>query len=448
MGVSPETKVGIFTASALLVLFSLFFWLNRVSFLQKGSEIDIVFERIDGLRPGAPVKYVGVDVGRISSIFFEGNHIIVRVHINQGFTVPLASKAFIASAGVVGDKFLDLHPLKAGEAPRSDNRIQGQTPATLDQFYVSAYEVMQSVKQTVDSINSLVADPALANSIRNSLANIEKLTNAAHQLIAANEVTLNSLVENATRASNELAQAGATANHLLREIEANGQTAGQIRDILTHINSISANLDKFSGILADKGPQIDVMAEDVHQTMNSINAAAQSVTKALNSVSSDGSGNPNLKQTIDQAAAAAQKVGAFVKNFEKVSLINQAGVNYHSSENVAANYQIDLNLNEQKAFRVSLEDIGHDNLATFQYNLKYPRVAARVGIYRNQVGIGLDLKTPFNHTLGIDLWDTREPYLGLTSKWQVNNSWSLALGAYSSLEEPDTLWNAGWWYKF
>ncbi|HYH02998.1 MAG TPA: MlaD family protein, partial [Bacillota bacterium] len=286
MGVNPETKVGIFTACALLVLFSLFFWLNRVSFLQKGSEMDIVFERIDGLRPGAPVKYIGVDVGRISSIFFEGNHIVVRVHINQGFEIPLASKAFIASAGVVGDKFLDLQPLKTGEAPRTDNRVQGQAPATLDQFYESAYEVMHSVKQTVDSLNSIVADPALANSIKNSLANLEKLTSAANQLIVSNEAALNNLVQNATRASTELAQAGATANHFLQEIEANGQTAGQIREILAHINTVTANLDKFSGILADKGPQIDVLADDAHQTMNSINAAAQSVNNAINSFSS------------------------------------------------------------------------------------------------------------------------------------------------------------------
>ncbi|HEY8463151.1 MAG TPA: MlaD family protein [Bacillota bacterium] len=451
MGVNPETKVGIFTAGALVALLSLFFWLNRVTFMQKGSEIDIVFERIDGLRPGAPVKYVGVDVGRISSIFFEGNQIIVRVHINQGFKVPLTSKAFIASAGVVGDKYLDLHPLKAGEQPLPGNRIRGQTPASLEEFYSTTYEVMNTVKQTVDSLNKLLADPALAASIKNSLANMEQLTATANQLINHNQAALNTLVRNTALASAELARASATVNQFLNGIAANGQTAADLQEILIHIKSVSTNLDKFTAILADNGCEISTLADDAHQTMGAISGAAQSVTKAVDAVSSGQGNAANLKQIIGQAANAAKKVSVLVNNFEKMSLHNQAGLSYRSADaadELTANYQLDLNFDEQKAIRFSWEDIGHDNLATLQYNFKKPAFHTRVGLYRNRVGVGLDLKTPFNHTLGIDLWDTRDTNLGLTSDWKLNDYWSMRLGASSELEDPDTLWNVGLWRKF
>jgi phospholipid/cholesterol/gamma-HCH transport system substrate-binding protein len=451
MGVTPETKVGVFTTAALLALFSLFFWLNRVNFLQKGAEVEVIFERIDSLRPGAPAKYIGVDIGRISKIYFEKDYIVVAVHINQGFELPHTSKATIASAGVVGDKFLELEPLKPGETPLPGKRIKGYPPASLDQFYDKAYQVLESLQTAIDSINKLVNDPETTNSIKNSLVNIEKITASAKRMIATNEVIINELVRNANTASIQLAEASATANRFLGQFTADGRTVSDLKEALAYIKKVSIDLEKFSAILAEQGPQVGVIMDDAHKTMQSINQAAQSVNKAVNSLTGSGEGEgggPGIRETLNQAGSAVQKVSTYVNNFEKISLTNHLGMGYRSTDNLTVDYRMDLNFNGQNGLALGVEDIGHANEATLQYKMIKPSFDGRVGIYKNQFGLGVDAKPSSNCTFGVDLWDTHAAKFGLSSNWRFTPVWNITLSAYSELTENDPVWSVGCWRKF
>jgi phospholipid/cholesterol/gamma-HCH transport system substrate-binding protein len=450
MGVNPETKVGILTAFTLLTLFSLFIWLNRVTFLQKGSQAEVVFDRIEGLRPGAPVKYIGVDIGRINKIYFENRHIIVVVHIDQGFELPETSKAIIASSGVIGDKYLELQPLKAGERPLANHRIQGTAPVSMEQLYAGAFEVLKSVQQTVEALNQIVADPANATSIKNVLANLEKVSASAERLIAGNETTVNSLVRNADLTLTQLAQASATANRFLGDL-ADPKTAGELKELIANINTISANLEQFTGLLAAKGPQLTGLTDDAHQTMTAITQAAQSITTAVNTFNTDGSASSNENNTITEASSAVRKAGAFVKSFSRLSASQHIGMGYQSTEdteNLAVNYRADLNLSEHRGVTFALTDIGHDNLSTLQYKLCSPGYNTRLGLYRNQVGLGVDWIPHPNYSLGVDLWDTHSANLGVSTNWRINPVWSMSLSASRELENNEHRWDIGCWRKF
>jgi phospholipid/cholesterol/gamma-HCH transport system substrate-binding protein len=450
MGVNPETKVGILTAFTLLTLFSLFFWLNRVTFLQKGSQAEVVFDRIEGLRPGAPVKYIGVDVGRINKIYFEDRHIIVVVHINQGFELPDTSKAIIASSGVIGDKYLELQPLKAGERPLANHRIQGTAPISMEQLYAGAYEILKSTNQTVEALNKIIADPANAASLKNVLANLEKVSASAERLIAGNETVVNHLVRNADVALAQLAQASLTANRFLQAV-ADPQTTDELKELLANINTVSANLAQFSGLLVDKRSQLAGLTDDAHQTMTAITQAAQSITTAVNAFNTDASEPDSLKNTINQASSAVRKASVYVNNFTKLSASQQVGLGYHSTDNtdnLTVNYRVNLDLNEHRGLTFELADIGHDNLGTLQYNLRQPGYIARLGLYRNQVGLGVDWVPHPNYSLGLDLWDTHSANVGVSSNWRISPGWSLNLAASRELETHDHQWNVGWWRKF
>jgi phospholipid/cholesterol/gamma-HCH transport system substrate-binding protein len=450
MGVNPETKVGILTAFTLMALFSLFFWLNRVVLLQKGSEAEVVFERIEGLRPGAPVKYIGVDIGRINKIYFEDRHIIVVVHINQGFELPYTSKAIIASSGVIGDKYLELQPLKPGEQPSTSHRIRGETPTSMEQLYSKAYEILNSVQQTVDALNLIVADPNNAASIKNVLANLEKMSASAERLIAGNETAFSELIRNAGTASAQLSQACLSANRFLGELT-DDRTAAELKELLGHINTVSANLEQFSGLLADSGPQLADLSQDARQTMTAITQAAQSVTTAINAFNTDADeadGPDGPKNAITQAGLAVRKASTYVNNFFKMSASQQLGAAYQSTDDLAINYRTILNLSEHRSLTFELTDIGYDNLGTLQYNIHNPNYITRLGLYRNQVGLGVDW-TPYpNYSFGVDLWDTHSANLGISTRWQVNRNWSLHLSASRELENDDNRWQIGWWRQF
>lgn len=88
-----------------------------------GYELLARFERIDGLEPGADVKIAGIKVGRVLSQEVDPKtyRAKVRFSVKAGLELPADSTAAVASAGLLGGKYLALVPggedrmLKPGE---------------------------------------------------------------------------------------------------------------------------------------------------------------------------------------------------------------------------------------------------------------------------------------------------------------------------------------------
>jgi phospholipid/cholesterol/gamma-HCH transport system substrate-binding protein len=88
-----------------------------------GYELVARFERIDGLEVGADVKIAGIKVGRVLSQEVDPAtwRAKVRFSVKAGLEIPADSTAAVASAGLLGGKYLSLVPggedrmLKPGE---------------------------------------------------------------------------------------------------------------------------------------------------------------------------------------------------------------------------------------------------------------------------------------------------------------------------------------------
>ena len=197
--------------------------------------------------------------------------------------------------------------------------------------------------------------------------------------------------------SNQLAQASNTANKFLREMDSNGETAANLRSTLADAEKVAANLEKFSAIIATKGPDLDLLINDAHQTMQSINQAAQTIDKAVTKLTS---GDGEITATITQASQAAQKVSEYVSMFEKISVKNNLGAGYQYHDDLAVDYQLDVNLSDEYALIIGIEDIGQENLANFQWVFKQPSYNSRIGIYNSQFGLGFDFALAPGFTYG------------------------------------------------
>lgn len=441
---SPETKVGLFTLFALIALFSVFYWLNGSKLFQSGYELEAVFDRIENLRPGAPVKLHGVDVGRISRVYFEDYKVIVAMRIRPQFDIPRNVKAVIASAGVVGDQYLELILLKPGEPEGKGNRIKGQSPYTMDQFYAAAYEVMDSIREIAQSVKALTNDQSISY-LNSSIARIDRITANLEQLTGGPEVR--QLIQNLTLATSELAQAGSTANRFLSQVEANGETAAELKRTLANAEKITANLDKFSAILAKNGPEVELLVKDARETLQTINKAVENINKAVRGLT--GEGDPSqVKQNIQAAAEAAGKISEYVAALEEFSVDNNIGVGHQDQSGLIVNYRMDVNLNKKNKVLLGVEDIGEANLTSFQWGVKSLSTLSRFGLYRNEVGLGLDYLPTSNLTLGVDLWDTKSANLGLSSAYQFNEDWSVKFSASQNFDTTDRDWTVECWRKF
>ena len=482
---NPETKVGFFTLLALLAMFFLFLWLNGSQLFERGHEVEAIFTRIEGVRPGAPVKFSGVDIGRVTRIYFEDFNVVVVMRIRSDFKVPRAAKAVIASSGVVGDMFIEIMPYRVGETivPMRGNRLTGQNPIAMDQFYNTAYEVIASLQQITDSIRGLTENPEVIESLRQSLVRLDTITKdishisgqleqldypglvrrmdntmlIVERLAAANEPRINTLIENISLASVQLTQASITANRFLKDIDADGETAADLQQTLAHAEQVAADLEKLSSYLASHTGEIDQLFGDAHQTMQSIDRAAVSINQAVTQLTSGEGGLSDIKQIIDQTGTAADKITRSVNSLSQVSLQSSIGLGYHQSgfgEDpqdqglTAADLRMDLHLNQRDSLVIGVEDIGGSNSSILQWAFTGAGNISRIGLYKNQFGLGIDWLPASNLSLGLNLWDTHSANLGLTSTLKISPYWSVSLGGATNLESRDYSLDLELWRNF
>lgn len=445
---NPEARVGLFTVTAVIFLISLFIWLSGTNFFQRGTEFEAIFTRIEGIRPGAAVKYIGVDVGRVTKIYFDDQQVIVGIRIQPGFEIPKTTKAIISSSGVVGDKFIELTPTQSGEPPMKNNRIIGQSPPSIDQFYTKAYEIIDSLGEITDSLNQLVANQELTESIKQIVKRVENIAVVIERLSVNSEPKINELLSNINQTSTRLSQASLMVYQFLNDVDNNGQTAADLRESVQHINKISANLEKLSNTLVENNPKISELIDDAQSTLRSIDQAAQTIEKAVREFSSGDGDLSEFSKTIKDVGAAAQKLENYVSKFEQIRFSNNIGVGYEKDQNLKVDYSLNVFLNDRNSIYLKLEDIGEENLGTFQLGVKYPHYLGRAGIYRNRFGLGIDFNIAPNVTLGLDAWDTDSPNIGVSSLWKLSDYWSMTLSTSTNLRDADYSWNLGWWYQF
>ncbi len=445
---STETKVGLFAIIAIIAMVSLFMWLNGTELFKNGPEMEAVFDRIEGLRPGATVKYAGVDIGRVTRIYFDGQSVVVAFRITAKVELPEAIEAGIASTGVVGDKHLELHP--ATGINRADNRIPGKSPASMEELYASAGEILESIKNLTATLNTLLGDKELAASLKDTVIRVNRLAVTLERMAAQSEPKVYELLTNINLVSSRLAEAGMTANRLLTQIDNNGQTAVDIQETLTYIKSVSANLNRFSKFLADNDSKIELLMDDAHRTMESINQAAQTIDQAVKDFVNNNDLS-QLQQTLNQAGVAAQKVDEYVKKLENINITQSIGASYQTEKKIGVDYSLQVRFNEKNSLLFTYEDIGDENLGSFQMATVLPNSAyqGRAGLFRNKFGLGLDYRRPDSKwTLGFDAWNVDSLNLGLSTRWQPSDRWSILLSTETNLDTHKESWNIEWWYHF
>jgi phospholipid/cholesterol/gamma-HCH transport system substrate-binding protein len=473
----PEVKVGVFTLLALVGMFGLALWLNGSQLFQRGNNIEAEFSRIEGLRPGAPVKFAGVDIGRVTKVYFEDFKVIVGMRISPNFNVPKGAKAVIASSGVVGDMFVEILPPKPGDpiVPHKKGRLAGQTPVTMEQFYAMAYEVLYSLEQITYSIKNITDDQEVMKSIKTSLIRLNTITSdlasvtgklkqldlvamfqkidntmtIVERLAANNEPQINKMLQNMTLASVQLSQATITANEFLKKIDNNGQTAVDLQQTIAQAKKIAENLEKFSEILAAKGKDVSLIIDDARKTLQTINEAAQNINTVVSELTSgDNNSIVQVKKIIADTSAATEKITESVDNLTQIAVTGRVGLEYRPEQPVMGNAKVDVSFDPSNSLFLGVEDIGHANLATLQWGLKGPTTTSRVGFYKNQFGIGLDLKAAQGLNFAFDVWNTQSPNFGVSSRFNLTDNWSLSLNASSNLSNPSFTWSFGGWYGF
>lgn len=112
---STEILVGLFVVlGALALVFLAMKAANLTTFTGNGDGyvVQARFDNIGGLKPRAPVRSAGVDVGRVRSITLDPQTYqgVVTMELRKDVLFPKDSSAKILTSGLLGDQYVGIEP--------------------------------------------------------------------------------------------------------------------------------------------------------------------------------------------------------------------------------------------------------------------------------------------------------------------------------------------------
>jgi len=167
-------KLGIFFLGAFIVFFTTLLSIREVNIFKGTYNLIIRFEFAEGLRPSAPVRYCGVDVGEVKGVtVVEENKkplVHVRAKIQDGIRIPKDSYFFINSLSLFGEKYLEIAPPETVGAYAAENEIiEGIAPVPL-------FTLFSTFNKTMKEVEAFVKEGKIKTTFESILLNLDDIS--------------------------------------------------------------------------------------------------------------------------------------------------------------------------------------------------------------------------------------------------------------------------------
>lgn len=281
-----------FVSLGLLVLFLAL--LIVPLFKAKGAPYFITFKEtsVNGLLIGSPVKYQGVEVGKVRNIKVHPDDlssILVELEIDKSFPMKIDMNATMTYAGITGSKFIEL----AGGTTRSDSMPpRGEIP-TAKGLGQKAEDIVASIDSAVRRINELLGD-ANQRRISQFLEKTEKSAAVVSEVLEAKRENLSNAITNIEKAALAF---GAVTENLRRITNDLGELTGKL-----NANAAQA-MDNLGKRFSD-----EEMGKVLRNLQGFIEIASSSLTKIESGLLNQ---QADLRQTFESMGATIDNLSKF-----------------------------------------------------------------------------------------------------------------------------------------
>ena len=287
-----ELKIGLVSIFAIVMAsFMIFLLTGEGGFPWQRYSLKTVFPNIAGLKPGAPVRVAGVEVGSVSDAQFVGDKVEIVMEIGRDHQSRITSEslASLGSVSILGEAAVDITaasggtPLpewgyvRTGQAAASLAEVTTQASAGIEQLtavlqdiragrgtvgqlftndslyreldglVAAAENVAGNIQRGRGTLGRLINDPAAAKSLEASLQNLEGVT----AKIRSGEGSIGRLLNDDAMARS-LSATTANLDTMTGRINRGEGTLGKLvtdQELYTRLNSMTDRLDRLVGAL-------------------------------------------------------------------------------------------------------------------------------------------------------------------------------------------------------
>jgi phospholipid/cholesterol/gamma-HCH transport system substrate-binding protein len=176
--------VALFALACIVAAFAFVWWYSGRGDRRDYDTYEIYFEgTVSGLSKGSPVRYLGVDIGRVTSLSVDRDdpgRVKIVVDIDAEAPVSSATQAKLGFLGLTGLLYIDLQQSERLSADRSLPRgdrypVIASRKGSIEASAERLPELMAQTSDIMRRIERLLADENVA-AITTSIANIERAT--------------------------------------------------------------------------------------------------------------------------------------------------------------------------------------------------------------------------------------------------------------------------------
>jgi phospholipid/cholesterol/gamma-HCH transport system substrate-binding protein len=267
MKISNETKVGLLSLTALVLLIVGFNFLKGKDIFNRSKKIYMVFFDLGGLTKSNEVKINGYVIGKVYDLNAKDknvNGIVATINLSEDVNIPDNSTAVI-STPLVGSSYIDIEKgdspnfLEPGDtlSTRIDSGLFDDVKSQLTPTLGKVREGIDSLKLLLSNVNKLFTNENRA-SLQYTLANLSQATHNLNKMLDTengalsrslnnvssitenlknNNDSINATISNARKATAKLAEL-----ELKPTIDSLNATISQLKSVVAKIDSKEGSL--------------------------------------------------------------------------------------------------------------------------------------------------------------------------------------------------------------
>lgn len=289
-----EFKIGIAAIVALIILFIGINYLKGINMFKSESYYHVDYTEVNGLALSSPVYANGFKVGLVRDIQYNFNkpgHITVGIDMDDNIKIPVGSKAELVTEmlGTVKMNLIMNYGENQTIAPGdtiegyANNGIMAKAEKNL---LPQMEKMMPKLDSILSSLNKILADPAIGNTLKNA----EQITASLNQ----------------------------TSNHLQRLM------SNDIPKLTGNVTAITEDLKVISGNL--KGIDYAATFNKIDETLKNVYALTDKLNKKDNTIGlllNDPELYNNLNATSENAASLLKDLQENPKRYVHFSLFGR-----------------------------------------------------------------------------------------------------------------------------
>ncbi len=192
MKISNETKVGILTIVALVILIVGFNFLKGKDVFSRSKKIYAVFSELGTLEKSNEVKINGLPIGNVydkKERDKDVSAVVVTISLTRDINIPKNSVAYISSS-LVGSSYIIIERGNSTEmmgdgdtlTTRMETGILGDVKAQMNPTMARIRDVLDSLKETLSGVNGMLNMENKAY-LKETLHNLSQASNALNGLL-------------------------------------------------------------------------------------------------------------------------------------------------------------------------------------------------------------------------------------------------------------------------